>query len=324
MMRCGLFLAGLMAVAGCGDSGDKADGGVDMKRDFAMEAPDDLTVSSLIGGPCTIDTNCTEGTKPVCFKKTLFNKTGLLPTAGGYCSSTCTSDADCGSDSHCENFGTLGGACLANCMSATDCRTPGYACFGSFGGCFPDGNLTCDPSAGDGTCTLGKLAGGCVRSALGTGNTGQCRESCEVGVGTCAADTNGPRHCVFSDGTHDSTQAATGDKFKGGLCDGVVTNPGPIADDVDCNYIAAGQTTGAHYIDVCVDGSECWTKFFGTTADEKCHKLCYKNNMVPASPDGGTNFADGGMPAGACPAGKTCEDRFGTFNTNNPIGLCSP
>src|SRR5438046_5754391 len=66
-------------------------------RDFGI----DLGAMSPIGGPCVTNADCVEGLSPVCFRHTLFNKSGFLATPGGLCSSKCTTDFDCGPSGVC-------------------------------------------------------------------------------------------------------------------------------------------------------------------------------------------------------------------------------
>jgi hypothetical protein len=78
MVVCGLVLLG------CGDPPAQS---LDMAVGDLRVPPDMTVIVSPLGGPCTADDQCTEGKTPVCFKKTLFNSPGKLPTREGYCSS---------------------------------------------------------------------------------------------------------------------------------------------------------------------------------------------------------------------------------------------
>ncbi len=328
-MRWYLGALAALAMAGCG-------GGSNMNMDAGMDlsiadlSTADLAGQGIIGAPCKSDTDCHDGKTPVCFKVHFNNKVGNVATAGGYCSSTCTADTDCGANGSCIDFNPDGQFCLAKCMAATDCRNR-YACFQSLGpACFPNDNLDCDPTANNGDCVYrNQRPGGCIRQALGPAgsDTGQCQEGCEVGKSTCAADVFGNvRTCeVFDERTADDG-TATGDLWVGALCDFAATNPPPIADGQECLYTPMGATMASHFFDACVDGDECYlmgmaTKGHGfdSGGDNKCHQLCYLS--APTTPDAGTDFSDGGMIAGACATG-TCTDVWGLAGSANPAGLC--
>src|SRR5579872_3146346 len=90
---------GLLWACGGGSAGDGGpDGGGDMTRPGVCDgaivpAPDLLAVptgrkipAGDIGAPCATDADCKKGSKPVCFKQTLFNSAKGLPVPGGYCS----------------------------------------------------------------------------------------------------------------------------------------------------------------------------------------------------------------------------------------------
>ncbi len=323
-----LAILGAVALCGvgCGDNGtNKSDAGMDMA---VVKPGPDMAGAGAIGSPCKATTDCHDGTAPVCWTKTLFNTSGYLGVRNGYCSSTCTTDTDCGSMGTCTDFGTQGKFCLANCTAATDCRT-GYACFNGnpSNTCFPSGNLTCDPTMNGASCALGGgKEGGCVRAAVGTGNTGFCYDTCLIGKDTCAPNTDGSlRHCIVDDETKDAMGTATGDLWKGPICFDVVTNPGPIADGLECLYQAAGQSSAMQFIDVCIDGDQCDVMNASTmpTGDNLCHQLCYLPGGMSGN-DAGVDNTDGGMPAMACATG-TCTDVYMLGSDPAPwkrIGLC--
>ncbi len=323
-----LVLAAAFAVGGCGGSGPAQDLGVDgMMHDLAT--PIDMA-GGQIGAACKATSDCIAGTMPVCFTKYFDNKTTNVQTPGGYCSSKCTQDSDCGSSgATCVDFGAEGKFCIAGCMQATDCRSPGYACFFNLG-CFPNTNLNCDPTMNNGVCQFSSTKpGGCVRQAVGTGKTGQCYEQCAAGVDTCAPFIGFTRHCQIDDERTNITDgSSTGDKWVGPICLYDPTGIAPIADGQECLYNNNGMMV--HYSDICVDGDECYLTGkapagmgFDSAGDNKCHQLCYLNNMTPSTPDGGFDFADGGVLAnGSCPNAMTCTDIWGLASSPYPIGLC--
>jgi len=213
--------------------------------------------------------------------------------------------------------------CLKSCMAPADCRTPGYACF-TFGSCFPNGNLSCDPTAGDGTCPVDpadatNLNGGCLRNALGTGTVGRCDDACQVGTNTCAPDTNGdPQICIISDETRNLDGTASMDKYLGGVCTTKVMTP--LGNNVECLYTPTGATMSSHYIDVCNDGYECYLKGMGTgggfdsKGDNLCRQLCTPPGGVAGMvPDGGV-----AAPTTCANGTLTCKPVWGP----NKFGLC--
>ncbi len=289
----------------------------DLVPEDLVPPPPDLTkLMSTIGGPCNFSSDCVEGTTPTCFQQTLFNKPSD-PTPGGYCSSPCATDGDCGKNGVCTDFLLNGKWCLARCAMPGDCRDPGYACFlFATPSCFPNDALNCDPSAGNGTCVTANQAGACLRSAIGPGNTGACRAQCDIGTGTCS----GQRHCVFVDATVDAQSGMpTGDKFKGGICSGSQTNF-----MVGASCVVANQ----YFPYNCSDGAECYYTVpnVAPNGDYVCHQLCYLPGGGPV-PDGGVAIPMNGMVAGPCPKGKTCTDVYKEGMEADPsrrVGFCLP
>ncbi len=283
---------------------------MDLAMSHDLEVAADLMVASPIGGPCSATAQCTEGKTPECFTKKLFNLNGYLPTPNGYCSSRCTNDGDCGAAGTCVSFGNQGQWCMAQCTLPTDCRSPGYACFRYNNGyCFPNGNLDCDPTANNGTCTTTQgQPGGCLRAAEGPGTTGFCTEGCVAGAGSCPVQNGLARQCVVYNqtGSVDLQGNPTGDKFHGAVC---IDNYSSNAVGSECLYTdPAGNVHD--YIDACADGAECYITAF-TGGDNKCRQMCYPPG------EGQIDAA-----ANACPSGTFCSDVFGLFATANPIGLC--
>lgn len=281
---------------------------MDLATDLATPSAKDAAAGGTIGAPCAKPGDCTEGAMPTCFIRTLFNQSGKLATAGGYCSSRCTTNADCGASGLCLSSSS-GSFCFAPCSAPADCRSPGYACFRSNGGyCFPNGNLNCDPTAPGGICNDAPNSnpGGCLRAAYGTGNTGRCSDGCAVGPGTCPPSGGLNRQCMVYDQTKvkDANGQLSGDTWKGPVCiDTFSTN----AEGSECSFTDSQGATGDH-IDACADGLECDILAF-SGGDNRCRALCYQN-------------ASGGDGGPGCTTPDTCQDVFGLFDTANPIGLC--
>ena len=247
--------------------------------DMTTPPTDGGMVTGGIGAACTDDTGCRQGTMPKCWKTNVLNNTTNPPTPGGYCSSECTTDTQCGTGNRCVQLTTTTKYCVAGCSNATTCRHPGYACayFGSGGICFPDAIFDCDPKSGTGACTeagSGK-AGGCIRQAYE--NKGNCSASCTVGKGTCAAAGGTPRQCVY----FDTSKTTDMDAWKGMIC--LESVPTPVTSGGACMYV-----------NECEDGYQC------DGASGTCQQLCVK----------------GGTPA--CTTG-TCADGFMTPATGPGI-----
>jgi hypothetical protein len=225
--------------------------------DMSMSPGDMAHGAGAIGAPCTDDASCSGGPAPKCWKNNILNNTANPATPGGYCSSTCTSDAQCGAGNSCVNLGP-GSYCLAGCNNATTCRHPGYACtyYGPAGVCFPDARLDCDPKAAMGACTetgTGK-PGGCLREAYE--NKGVCSASCTVGAGTCGALGGVNRQCIFID----TTTMTSMDNWKGPICVQSPATPVP----------AGGMCT---FLNDCQDGYQC------DNVSATCQQLCTKGGM---------------------------------------------
>lgn len=229
-----------------------------------LREPADLAAAPRgIGDPCTDSAQCKTGPAPVCWKNTVLDKMGYSKTPGGYCSSTCTSDMDCGGAGTCGDFGADGMFCLRFCRDAATCRHPGYACrfYGSDGICYPEAIFDCDPKVAACTQAGTGLAGGCERRAYE--DKGTCRASCGVGVGSCLLLGLLSQQCVYYDGTG----APFLDAFKGPIC-----LPSPAAP------VMPGG--GCLYLNQCTDGYQC------DSLMNTCQKLCVK---------GGTPACSGGM-----------------------------
>lgn len=161
----------------------------------------------------------------------------------------CTSDDQCGTGRCSTIPGEQGSFCFARCGDASTCRKPGYACLfdGNSALCYPDANLTCDPTQGTCDTSLADgtiVSGGCVRAAYE--NKGLCRIACQVGPKTCPPEGATPQHCVYLDLSRTSTgqPSPNGDKWRGPLC--LRSLATPKNKDERCDYW-----------DECADGLEC-------------------------------------------------------------------
>jgi hypothetical protein len=247
-----------------------------------------------IGASCVADTDCNSVASGVCWKKNILDDPGNLPTTNGYCTATCTSDADCGGTGTCQEV--LAGAskyCLRSCITANTCRTgDGYACFimtRTSGYCYPANRLSCnptqlDPATGNGTCPGASPPSGCVRRTFE--DLGECRPLCTGGPATCASAGGLAQHCVYLNATRTISGQPTRDAFKGLLCF-------PVYPD------AKRPNDSCTYFDECTDGYQCNVVSGG---DRKCHQLC----TVGAQQ--------------SCGSPEICRDAFGAGTGNS--GLC--
>jgi hypothetical protein len=297
------LVAALLVVAAC--SSDDTAG-----ADLSVDAAEDLSPPGGIGASCVADSQCSDGKAPVCFVAHLLNRVGFFDTPNGYCSSSCSADADCGTSGVCVSVGIYGKWCFAQCSTGSDCRS-GYACFVSGGGdCYPNTTLTCDPTAPGGSCTTpAGQPGGCVREAFGSGLTGECYDTCEPGPGSCKNALGLGRQCeVYDITTYRDPSSSTNDAFHGAVC---IFSYSSNAVGAECKTLSNGMSVDR--VDACEDGLECWLAGTFPGGDSKCHVMC------APEPDGGV--PDGGGAPG-CPPGQICGDVFGLFSSANPIGLC--
>jgi hypothetical protein len=99
----------------------------DMYPDTTSDTSPDTTAGSIVGDPCTSVAQCMEvpGTGRLC----LTTIAGYMDFPGGYCSASCTSSADCGTNAACVDVMGYGLYCLERCSSDFGCRyLEDYAC----------------------------------------------------------------------------------------------------------------------------------------------------------------------------------------------------
>jgi hypothetical protein len=146
------YCAALLSAA----CGDRTSGSVE-PSDAGSQSFRDATFASLtVGEPCEENGDCGEG---LCAHA--LGVTGSMtpnPAPGGYCTSSCANDAECGAGAVCNGARGSGarGQCMRACRSADQCRD-GYHCANMLGG----------PAVG----------GGGVSSAAGSGGASQFSSS---------------------------------------------------------------------------------------------------------------------------------------------------
>jgi hypothetical protein len=113
-----------------------------------------------LGAPCTKAADCVAPTQPSCWTGSYFT--------GGYCTSACATDADCGPEGVCVRDLFLGSTgfpvaqCLQGCSAASPCRS-GHVCdtTGGAGRCLPS-DCRVVPSVCTTSQTCNQNTGGCT------------------------------------------------------------------------------------------------------------------------------------------------------------------
>ncbi|WP_147443549.1 MYXO-CTERM sorting domain-containing protein [Corallococcus sicarius] len=184
-----------------------------------------------VGSPCASASECGAANSR-CLSEA-DQTTGFPPWKGGYCTESCTANADCPLGSACATVGSLGKRCLDTCRPGTgDCRS-GYSCT-----TLPEGNVCVADCASNAQCGTSYACRtcdhACVTQQAGTRTVGEpctqtsecgtnqeclklngnpqgvCAESCSVSTCTCApgntcrsAGAGGQRFCFrdCEDGT---------------------------------------------------------------------------------------------------------------------------
>jgi hypothetical protein len=211
------------------------------------------------------------------------------PSGKGICTRSCVSDGDCGASASCLEYST-GWFCARDCVDSNGCPD-GFACFVGQG-CYPADILDCDPRVA--ACNTSETGepGGCVRYALGAGESGLCFASCHVGAGSCPPEEGGwPQSCVVFDAT------LGGDAFKGPIC----VPSDPVANPIGFPCL---DDAGRYSPWACADGSQC--DLYSVDADGLCHALCEESPLQAQ------------QQTASC----RCVDAFGLFGSATPVGLC--
>ena len=146
LVRVALLAAALLASFACGDddasdskSNTGRDGGA-AGRDKAESkggggsggsAPIKPLPDQTAGKDCSTNKDCATGTCLIIFEGSFGG--GMMEAPGGYCSSSCLMNTDCGEGGTCSGaFAGAPGRCLKSCMASSECRD-GYRCVNALG-----------------------------------------------------------------------------------------------------------------------------------------------------------------------------------------------
>jgi len=266
--------------------------------------------AGVVGKTCAADTEC--GALATCAKKQGFGTLSDLATAagldtqldapGGYCTTSCGKDSDCGPGSVCLGaaLGLLRGECRKSCTSNTDCRAPEYEC------------------AKQMIPTRTNDAGVANPGAAGLALAPQCQALPKTDK---LADNQTGLACV-AEGTPDAGVSPCGDGFcAAGACTGICVK------DSDCGANAACVPTGilpgsaGTCQETCSVDTDCarYVKNGGIGCiDVDTRKLCGPKQF-PLDP---------GLVGKACTANTECGSgdcatTLGTAAVPAPGGYCS-
>jgi hypothetical protein len=137
-----LLVSVLQAGLGCGgdDSGEAESAARGTRGENGEQAIDASVTPSLpdetAGKGCTNDDECAPG---MCLTAFAASGGGMMEAPGGYCSSGCMTNAECGTGGTCSGafagfggIGAMAGRCLKGCGMDADCRE-GYRCVTALG-----------------------------------------------------------------------------------------------------------------------------------------------------------------------------------------------
>ena len=187
-----------------------------------------------VGGACTGYGSCAGGQDGLCLLNSDF--------ADGYCSVTCTTDADCSAGSHCLE---TAGLCIDDCTTTADCRANGYECFDAVE---MDGVSECWPS--------------------GTGSQGT-GESC-AGVYEC--DGGQQANCFT---LLDSDGDQIGDlEFDGGYCSQACTTDAECGVDGHCSAFGGNVES---CLSNCTTDADCRTNYLCVDIDQNGVNECWSS-----------------------------------------------
>lgn len=233
----------------------------------------------VVGQPCTRDGECA---------------TGICRSAGwpgGYCTTVCTSDDQCGAGNHCAFSSDGSGLCVVSCQGV--CPRAGYVCADLDGDgareCVPGGTSSGshvgDPCTSVADCS-GNVGAVCIPPPEG-GPNGYCTVRCGAGARTCPSGS----HCGFNSGNSvclqdcqqssecqagnvctdwdgDGISECTPGKPVGGACTG----------DAECasGHCATASTgfEGGYCTQPCTSTSECPAGSACDPTSAQCVKTC--------------------------------------------------
>lgn len=226
----------LCAAVGCGDDDTpgpekpRSDAGSRTAEDAAPARADASTQPSrggkqladgIVGQPCTSPEQCGSGS---CMQ-TIPVVNVAYP--GGYCTGSCSRDADCGAEGVCQP-GILGraGSCYLRCDEANGCEREGYRCrvVSGVGRCIAGPEPLPDGVAGS-ACANDEACGGSPMSCLQTlamspAPGGYCSVACAISedCGAGGVCINGISIPTISSGRCLKTCASSSDCREGYMC----------------------------------------------------------------------------------------------------------
>jgi hypothetical protein len=297
-----LCLSAAMLLAACSGSDSNksnattAAGGGGRSGSGGSSGPAPLT-DNVVGKACSANNDCSNGLCAMSFGANGLSGVMGTPAPGGYCTSTCAMDSDCGSSGVCIGafagipglpIGGAGaatrGQCYLGCSTSDQCRE-GYRCVNALG----------IPVAAAGSGGSGAATGGIGAPTLGAiGGASSCQPAPVTDkltgsiVGAmCSADGDcGGGRCATSNGI--------GTTYPGGYC------TGRCLQDSDCGDV--GSCTPGY-------GGAAGTCYRKCSSDADCGRDGYRcrttgNSLMQCVP-GAKPLADG-VVGNACTADADC------------------
>ncbi|WP_147451060.1 MYXO-CTERM sorting domain-containing protein [Corallococcus llansteffanensis] len=275
--------------------------------------PSPVGEETRVGDPCTSAGTCGAAASRCLTEAD--TTSGFPPWKGGYCTESCTGNADCPLGSTCANVGTIGKRCLDECRPGTgDCRS-GYTCAN-----LPEGNACVADCASNAQCGSAGYAcrtcdHACITQQSGTRSVGEpctqtsecgtnqeclklngnpqgvCTEACSVSTCTCApgntcrpAGTGGQRFCFrdCEEGTCSSPLQCT-----------------PFGESAACLASCRNSQDCPNGL-ACDNSGRCYDPF--TKTDGGTCALCGDGGTQPPPPptDGGTGGPSDGPDGCGC------------------------
>ncbi|HEX4353109.1 MAG TPA: hypothetical protein VHZ95_09350, partial [Polyangiales bacterium] len=313
-----LCLGAALVLAACGGSDSNksnpstAGGGAGHSGSGGSTGPAPLT-DNVVGKACTANSDCANGLCSMSFGGNGLTGTMGTPAPGGYCTSSCAADSDCGSTGTCVGafagipglpIGGAGGAtrgqCYLGCTMSDQCRD-GYRCVNGLG-------IPVTAAAGSGG---GGGAAAPGLNALGGASSCQPAPVTDKLTGStvgsmCTADTDcGAGRCAANNGL--------GTTYPGGYC------TGRCLQDSDCGDVGSCTPGFAGMVGTCY--RKCSSD---TDCDRDGYRCRMTSNSVMQCVPGPKPLADGTV-GNACTADADCGGAAMSCSTGTryPGGYCT-